>query len=254
MIYRSLGNTGIQVSLLTLGTVKFGRVDGLKYPAAFDRPDDETLTTLFKRALDLGITAFDTAPAYGDSESRLGRLLATTSTPLVVATKVGEEFAGGVSRHDFSATHTRMSVERSLQRLRREQLDLVCIHSDGNDVVNLEQREVLSTLVDLKRAGLIRAIGLSGKSADGILAAVRASIDVVMVAVYPGYDAEIPAITTAHAAGLGVLVKKAMHSGHASPAALRNAAKIPGVSSIVTGTLNPDHLTENAGWLADLKA
>ena len=254
MIYRTLGNTGILVSLLALGTVKFGRIDGLKYPAAFGRPDDEALSTLFKCALDLGITTFDTAPAYGDSESRLGRLLAMTSTKLVVATKVGEEFEGGVSRHDFSAAHTRMSVERSLRRLRREQLDLVCIHSDGNDVVNLEQREVLSTLVDLKRAGLIRAIGLSGKSADGILAAVRASIDVVMVAVYPGYDAELPAIATAHAAGLGVLVKKAMSSGHASPAALRNAAKIPGVSSIVTGTLNPDHLTENSGLLADLKA
>ncbi len=254
MIYRSLGNTGIQVSLLALGTVKFGRVDGLKYPTAFDRPDDEALTALFKRALDLGITVFDTAPAYGDSESRLGRLLAMTRTPLVVATKVGEEFAGGVSRHDFSANHTRMSVERSLQRLRREQLDLVCIHSDGNDLVNLEQREVLPTLVELKRAGLIRAIGLSGKSADGILAAVRASVDVVMATVYPGYDAELAAIATAYAAGLGVLVKKAMHSGHASPAALRDAAKIPGVSSIVTGTLNPDHLAANAGLLAELKA
>ncbi len=254
MIYRALGNTGIQVSLLALGTVKFGRIDGLKHPATFERPDDETLSTLFKRALDLGITVFDTAPAYGDSEARLGRLLAMTSMPLVITTKVGEEFEGGVSRHDFSATHTRMSVERSLRRLRREQLDLVCIHSDGNDVVNLEQHEVLPTLIELKRAGLIRAIGLSGKSADGILAAVRASVDVVMATVYPGYDAELPAIATAHAAGLGVLVKKAMHSGHASPAALRNAAKIPGVSSIVTGTLNPDHLTENAGLLADLKA
>lgn len=252
MIYRALGNTGIQVSLLALGTVKFGRVDGLTYPAAFERPDDEALTILFKRALDLGITVFDTAPAYGDSETRLGRLLAKTRTPLVIATKVGEEFEGGLSRHDFSATHTRMSVERSLKRLRREQLDLVCIHSDGNDVVNLEQQEVLQTLVDLKRAGMIRAIGLSGKSAEGILAAVRASVDVVMATVYPGYDAELPAIATAHAAGLGVLVKKAMHSGHAAPAALRDAAKIPGVSCIVTGTLNPEHLAENVETLAEL--
>ena len=250
MIYRTLGNTGIEVSLLALGTVKFGRVDGLKYPTAFDRPDDAALTILFKRALDLGITVFDTAPAYGDSEERLGRLLATTSTPLVVATKVGEEFEGGVSRHDFSATHTRMSVERSLRRLRRDQLDLVSIHSDGNDVANLEQQEVLQTLIELKRAGLIRAIGLSGKTAEGIVAAVRSSVDVVMATVYPGYDAELPAIATAHAAGLGVLIKKAMHSGHASPAALLDVAKIPGVSCIVTGTINPEHLAANAEMIA----
>jgi len=252
VIYRSLGRTGMQVSLLALGTVKFGRVDGLQYPTAFNRPDDEALITLFKRALDLGITLFDTAPAYGDSEARLGRLLTLTSTPLVIATKVGEAFDGGVSRHDFSASHTRMSVERSLRRLRREQLDVVCIHSDGNDVANIEQQEVLQTLVDLKQAGLIRAIGLSGKSAEGIFAAVRAALDVVMATVHPGYEAELPAIATAHAAGLGVLVKKAMQSGHASPAALRDAARIPGVSSIVSGTLNPDHLAVNVAMLADL--
>lgn len=241
-----LGNTGIEVSLLALGTVKFGRVDGLKYPAAFERPDDAALAILFNRALDLGITVFDTAPAYGDSEARLGRLLARTRAPLVVATKVGEEFEGGVSRHDFSATHTRMSVERSLRRLQRDQLDLVCIHSDGQDVANLEQQDVLETLIELKRAGLIRAIGLSGKSAEGILAAVRGSVDVVMATVYPGYDAELPAIAAAHAAGLGVMIKKAMQSGHASPAALRDAANIPGVSCIVTGTINPEHLVANA--------
>lgn len=243
----------MRVSLLALGTVKFGRTDGLKYPTAFERPDDEHLDRLFKRALDLGINMFDTAPAYGDSEARLGRLLGMTSLPLIIATKVGEEFDEGVSRHDFSASHTRMSVERSLRRLGREQLDLVCIHSDGNDVVNLEQQEVLQTLVELKKAGLIRAIGLSGKSAEGIFGAVRAGLDVVMATVHPGYDAELPAIAAAHAAGLGVLIKKAMRSGHASPTALRDAAGIPGVSSIVTGTLNPEHLAANASLLAEAR-
>ncbi len=242
----------MRVSLLALGCVKFGRIDGLKYPTAFERPDDEALSTLFKRALDLGINLFDTAPAYGDSETRLGRLLSLTRTPLIIATKVGESFDSGVSRHDFSASHTRMSVERSLRRLQREQLDLVCIHSDGNDVANIEQQEVLHTLVDLKQAGLIRAIGLSGKSPEGIFAAARAALDVVMATVHPGYDAELPAIAAAHAAGLGVLVKKAMRSGHAPPSALREAAGIPGVSSIVTGTLNPEHLAANVAMLADL--
>ena len=249
MIYRPLGSTGLQVSLVALGTVKFGRLTDLKYPQPFARPDDETLRRLFLKALDLGINLFDTAPAYGDSEHRLGRLLSLSSTPVYVATKVGESYDGGVSRHDFSAAHTRLSVERSLRRLGRERLDLVCIHSDGNDVAIIEQQEVVGTLMALRQEGLVGAIGLSGKTPEGIYAAIRAGLDVVMATVHPGYTDELPAIAAAHQAGLGVLVKKALRSGHAAAESLRDTAARPGVSSIVIGTINPDHLTQNVRLL-----
>ena len=72
---RPLGNTGMTVSVLGLGTVKLGRNQAVKYPEPFELPDDAQARRLIDRARDLGINLLDTAPAYGTSEERLGRLL-----------------------------------------------------------------------------------------------------------------------------------------------------------------------------------
>ena len=74
--YRTLGSTGMSLSPLGLGTVKFGRNQGVKYPSHFDLPSDQQIRNLLAQAQDLGINLLDTAPAYGISEERLGPLLA----------------------------------------------------------------------------------------------------------------------------------------------------------------------------------
>src|SRR4051812_36017964 len=111
---RAFGNTGFLVSPLSLGTVKFGRNEKIKYPS-FELPTDQQIETLLDLALELGINLLDTAPAYGNAEERLGKLL--RNRPFTVVTKTGEEFTNGISRYDFSAAHTRLSVEKSLRRL-----------------------------------------------------------------------------------------------------------------------------------------
>ena len=75
MELRHLGNTGIKVSPLGLGTVKLGRNQQVKYPHGFTLPDDKTVKELLALTWDLGINLIDTAPAYGNSEERLGALL-----------------------------------------------------------------------------------------------------------------------------------------------------------------------------------
>jgi aryl-alcohol dehydrogenase-like predicted oxidoreductase len=115
-LHRPLGSTGLMVSPLGLGTVKLGRDQGVKYPNGFQIPDDDAARMLLKQARELGINLIDTAPAYGRSEERLGPLLRGQRNDWVIVSKVGEEFADGLSHHDFSAAHTRKSVERSLQR------------------------------------------------------------------------------------------------------------------------------------------
>ena len=90
---RILGQTGIEVSCLGLGTVKFGRNQEVKYPGTFSLPEDKQITALLDQAKDLGINLLDTAPAYGSSEQKLGRLLKDRQD-WVICTKVGEEFAG----------------------------------------------------------------------------------------------------------------------------------------------------------------
>lgn len=242
---RPLGSTGMAVSLLGLGTVKLGRSVGVKYPRPFELPDDAAARRLLERARELGINLLDTAPAYGDSELRLGRLMGRRDD-WIVCTKVGEEFEDGRSRFDFSAAHTRASVARSLERLATDHLDVVLIHSDGRDLEILEAGETLDTLFELKREGLVRAVGMSHKTPEGGRRALDLGCDVIMATLNPDYTAELELIAEAGRRGRGVLIKKALASGHAGPESLAFAASRPGVSSVVVGTIDPDHLAANA--------
>lgn len=248
--HRPLGSTGLRVSPLGLGTVKFGRNQGVKYPAGFELPDDREALDLLSLARDLGINLLDTAPAYGISEERLGGLLHGQRQEWVICTKVGEEFEQGASRFDFTAAHTRASVERSLRRLKTDYLDLVLVHSDGNDMDVLDQ-EVYPTLAELKREGLIRAFGFSGKTVEGGIRALDGG-DCAMVTYNLHQQQERPVLDHALSHNKGILIKKALASGHVclqgdDPmyASLQLIYGHPAVASAIIGTINPNHLRDN---------
>ena len=246
MELRQLGQTDIRVSLLGLGTVKLGRSEHLKYPHAFEIPDDTDARRLLDRARDLGINLIDTAPAYGISEARLGELLTGRRRDWVLCTKVGEEFENGGSRYDFSPEHVQRSVKRSLSRLRTDYLDVVLIHSDGHDVAILQQEGTLQALQDLQAKGCIRAVGVSHKTPAGARLAMTMGCDVIMATLNIAQTTEAALIAEAGVQKCGVLVKKALASGHSTTSSLRYVAVQPGVSSIVVGTINPEHLAEDA--------
>lgn len=242
---RPLGRTGIEVSVLGLGTVKFGRTKGLRYAAPSELPTDETIADLLATAHSLGINLLDTAPAYGTSESRIGEALKGQRDEWIIATKTGEEFDGQRSHFDFTADHTLRSVERSLERLQTDRLDIVTIHSDGRSVQAIEQAGAIQVLTKLKQEGTIRAIGFSGKSpTDGKKALAFA--DVLMLTINPNYRDEIPLSALAAKQGVGVLVKKPLTQGIHDPTALSATVALPGVTAILTGTTNPQHLIANA--------
>ena len=249
MEYRSLGSSEIRVSLLGLGTVKLGRNRQVKYPRPFDLPDDATVSGLLACARDLGINLIDTAPAYGSSEARLGRLLPGRREDWVLCSKVGEEFEGGRSRFDFSPEHTRLSVERSLRRLGTDYLDVVLIHSDGNDLEILERHGTLDALAELRQRGLVRAAGISHKTVEGGQRAVELGAQVIMATLNPNEREQLPVIAQAAARGCGVLVKKALASGQAGSDSLTFAAAVTGVCALVVGTIDTGHLRANAAAL-----
>ena len=251
MQYRRLGATGIEVSLLGLGAVKLGRNSGVDYGHRFRLPSLREARRLIDLAGSAGINLIDTAPAYGSSERRLGQLLAGQRQRWVIVTKVGEEFDGTQSIHDFSAKHTAMSVHRSLERLGTDYLDVVLIHSDGNDEHILKDLGTLDCLKRLRDDGLIRAVGISHKSPEGARVAMDQGADVIMATLNPADLSETGVIEQAGKRGCGVLVKKPLAGGRERPQALRLAARQPGVNSIVVGTLNPKHLAENAKILSD---
>lgn len=236
------------VSILGLGTVKFGRTAGVEYAAPFELPSDNDIAELLATAQSLGVNLLDTAPAYGTSEARLGAALAGQREAWIIATKTGEEFDGVESRFDFSADHTHRSVERSLTRLATDHLDIVSIHSDGRNVRDIEAAGAIRALTRLRDQGVIRAIGFSGKTPiDGTAALTFA--DVLMLTINPNYREEIPLAAAANKQGVGVLVKKPLARGLLTPSALLTAAVIPGVTSLIIGTTNPQHLIANAAVL-----
>lgn len=250
MEYRPLGQTGMEVSLLGLGTVKLGRNQQLKYPQPFTLPDDKAAAALLNRARELGVNLLDTAPAYGTSEERLGELLRGRRQDWLICTKVGEEFENGTSRFDFTPEHVQQSIKRSLQRLHTDYLDVVLIHSDGNDVEIVSEFGTLGALQDLKQRGYIRAVGLSHKTVAGAERALELDCDVIMATLNPDATDEAAVIANAGRQRCGVLIKKALASGQGGPDSLAWVAAQPGVSSIVTGTIDPEHLAANAAALS----
>ena len=242
---RQLGDTGIEVSPLGLGTVKFGRNQGVKYPQGFELPDEAFLSDLLALAKDLGINMLDTAPAYGLSEERLGRLLQGQRRDWVIVGKAGEEFTDGQSAYNFAPQHFEKSITRSLQRLQTDYIDVFMLHSDGNDVENLSD-EIIETLLDFKKRGLVRAVGASTKTVDGGLRTLE-HLDVVMAMYTADYQDEKPVLDYAAARNKGVLLKKVLSSGHNANIddAFKFAFGHPGTSAAIVGTINPDNLKAN---------
>ncbi len=242
---RPLGDTGINVSPLGLGTVKFGRNQGVKYPHAFDLPDEAALADLLALTKDLGINMLDTAPAYGLSEERLGRLLKGQRDDWVIVGKAGEEFVDGQSFYKFTPEHFEMSLERSLKRLNTDYIDMLLIHSDGSDMDILSNDDLIATMHKFKERGLVRAIGASTKTVDGGIKTLEL-MDVVMACYNPDYLDEMPVLDYAAKHNKGTLIKKALGSGHLpAQKSLEFAFGHEGVSSIIVGTINPNHLKDN---------
>jgi len=248
MFYRHLGSTDLKVSALGLGLVKIGRNTSVKYPKPFDLPSDSEFLDLLKEAQNLGINFLDTAPAYGTSEERLGKILEKNfqRSDWIIETKVGEEFENNLSSFDFSESHINKSVERSLKRLGTDYLDIVLVHSDGNDVKIINQDEVFVGLEKLKTAGKIRAFGMSTKTLEGAKLAIDHS-DLVMLTYNLKENADGVMIDYAHQNKKGVLIKKGLQSGHA--VSLEESIKFifekQGVTSFISGTININHLKEN---------
>jgi aryl-alcohol dehydrogenase-like predicted oxidoreductase len=249
-----IGTTDILVSQAGLGTAKFGRNQKMHYPSSFELPSDQTIIELLGQAKELGINLLDTAPAYGLSEERLGKLLKNQRHEWVIASKAGEEFINGESKYDFSPIAIRTSIERSLKRLQTDFIDILLIHSNGEDKKIILENGALDTLKELKKAGLIRAYGMSTKTIEGGILAIDHGADAVMVTFNPVNPEEKSVIDYAYQTNTGIFIKKAFASGHLQKiegtdpiqTAIDFILKEKGITSIILGTLNKNHLEYNA--------
>ncbi len=163
MEYVKLGNTGLDVSRICLGCMSFGEPE-LGYPA-WSLPEIES-RTIIKKALELGINFFDTANVYSDgsSEEILGRALNEYANreEIVIASKVCLGTGNGPNRKGLSRKHIFAEIDKTLERLQTDYLDLYIIHRFDEETPLEETMEALN---DLVKAGKVRYIGASSMHA-----------------------------------------------------------------------------------------
>ncbi|MFC7100754.1 aldo/keto reductase [Nonomuraea rubra] len=165
MTVRQLGRSGIQVSAIGFGAWAIGGpfTSGGK-PAGWGEVDDDESIAAVRRALELGITFFDTADVYGTghSERVLGRALAGRRDEVVIATKFGNVFDAGtrtVTGRDLSPGYVRRACQASLERLGTDRIDLYQLHIGDAPLEQVD--DLVATLEGLVDDGLIRAYGWS---------------------------------------------------------------------------------------------
>jgi len=255
-----IGKTGVTVPPLGLGLFQIGRNKDTKYPQGYDLPSDKDVRRLFITASNAGVTLLDTAPAYGTSERRLGDIMwKELGWPggrdrWVISTKVGERYEGCTkgSWWDFSPIAVCRDVERSLQKIGVDYLDIVMLHSDGKDKQRLRSA-ALPTLRAIQKRGDIRAVGASVKTLAGARFAIEQEVDVLMIALNHTNRHMLPIVAEAKEAGVGLLIKKPLNSGllaRSSRAVERNfeflaEAGVFDVGAAVVGTRLPQHLDKN---------
>ncbi len=208
---RKLGQTGIEVSELSLGGLFIS-----SYGAEFAQAREATL-----RAIELGVNYIDTAPSYADSEEVLGRILPDVDRPLVLSTKLGgrpQPF------EPQSKACLRRSVDESLRLLGRERIDILMVHEpdrpgqyDWWTDLDRARGPVWELLEELKADGVIRYTGLGGTTAYTLARLIRTGrFDVVLTAFNYSLlwrEAEIEVLPAAREQGMGVVLGSPLQQG-----------------------------------------
>ena len=158
---------------------------------------------LIREAVGLGMTLFDTGPAYGrgEGERRLGEALRGIRRDRVfLSTKAGIH-AGG--RRDFSAGAVEMSLKASLDRLRTDHVDLLLLHGPSPEDMS---DKLLRRLQAFRERGMIRHIGVCGRGGELDAAIDAKAFDAIMAPLHPGLDeAALARLDRAKSAGLSVI-------------------------------------------------
>ena len=214
MLYRTLGSTGMRVSVVGVGTWQFGG----EWDKTFTQRE---VDDMFDAARDCGITVVDTAECYGDhlSESLVGAALERDRPNWIVATKFGHVFDGIFKRKEPRSPKDILDqCERSLKALRTDYIDVYQYHSWGDD--QFFDDDVLAVLHTLKDEGKIRAIGNS-VGGSGNVRQVEASKARKIEAIQIVYnrldrDPETKEFPLCHHQHLGVMARVPLASGYLS--------------------------------------
>ena len=265
---RILGRTGMAVSILGFGGAEIG----------FRNIEPGIVGQLLNRALDAGLNVIDTAAGYAGSEALIGQTVSHRRKDYFLFTKCGQGSDFGTP--DWSPETIEKSIERSLQRLKTDCLDLVQLHTCREEL--LRQGDVISALEKARDAGKTRFIGYSGDHKSALYAVECGAFDTLQTSVNIA-DQECIDLTLPRAVAnnIGVIAKRpvanvawtfdeassanAYHFTYlkrlqklaypflttpdAFATALRFTLSVPGVCTAIVGTSKPDRWLQNAAIL-----
>jgi aryl-alcohol dehydrogenase-like predicted oxidoreductase len=266
---RSLGKTGMEVTVLGFGGAEIGHEN-----APYDQVE-----RLLNSALDAGLNVVDTAECYPNSEDMIGRAIGARRNEYVLFTKCGH--AAGFDLPDWDPRMLEQQIDRSLQRLRTDRVDLVQLHSCSKAI--LEKGDVIDVLRRARDAGKTRFIGYSGDHEDAVFAVQSGAFDTlqtsVSIADQESIDLTLP---LAKERSMGVIAKRPIANAawktgsrpknqyhheywerlqvldydflkrdlsEAISSALRFTLAMPGVDTAIVGTTNPERWSANAKLL-----
>jgi len=270
VIRRTLGRTGLDVSVLGFGSSEIG----------FERTGVATVRRLLHDALEAGLDVIDTAECYGDSEALIGAALGGRRRDVHLFTKCGH-FAG-TGCDDWRPASLERSIARSLRRLRTDYVDLLQLHTCSE--ADLRRGDVIDVVERARERGQARFVGYSGDGAAARYAVECGRFDTLQTSVSVA-DQEALELTLpmARVRNVGVIAKRpianaAWRAGHrpantyhqpywdrlqrldydflrrpaaeAIGVALRFTAAVPGVHTLIVGTTRPGRWRENAARLA----
>ncbi|MGZ6366406.1 MAG: aldo/keto reductase [Ktedonobacteraceae bacterium] len=273
MKQRLFGKTDMKVSLLGFGSYKMSEKIGGSAVGE--------VSQLLGPALDAGINVIDTAECYGQGEELIGQAIGHRRGEYYLFTKCGH--ASGFNLPDWSPQLLERSIDRSLQRLKTDYVDLVQLHSCSQEA--LRQGEVIEALQRARAAGKTRYIGYSGDRRAAQYAVQCGAFDTLQISVNIADQESIDlTIPTAKEQGMGVIAKRSVANGAWSSRqkptdpvdqlywerlkklnydflkgdstsiasiAQRFTMSVPEVDIVLIGTTNPDHLRYNISVLEE---
>jgi aryl-alcohol dehydrogenase-like predicted oxidoreductase len=266
---RQYGKTGMNVSILGFGGAEIG----------FEGASLEQADQLLGSALDAGLNVIDTAECYATSEELIGKAVSHRRGDYYLFTKCGH--ASGFDLPDWDPAMLEASIDRSLQRLNTDYVDVVHLHSCSEEL--LRQGDVIDVLVRAKEKGKVRYIGYSGDHLAALYAIQCGAFDSLETSVnIADQEAITLTIPEAQKRGIGVIAKRpianaAWRTGSKPESsyqhtywdrlqtldydwlkrdlnesvgtALRFTLTVPGVHTAIVGTAKPDRWVENARLL-----
>jgi aryl-alcohol dehydrogenase-like predicted oxidoreductase len=266
---RKYGNTDMRVSILGFGGAEIG----------FESATESQVEKLLGSALDAGLNIIDTAECYRTSEELIGKTISHRRSEYYLFTKCGH--ASGLELPDWDPKMLEKSIDRSLERLKTEYVDVIHLHSCQEEI--LRQGDVIDVLKRAKEKGKTRYIGYSGDHKAALYAVQSGAFDSLETSLNIA-DQEAIELTLPEALkrGIGVTIKRPVanvawrtgqkpdneyahtywdrlqeldydflepKSDESVGNALRFTLSVPGVHTAIVGTKNPDRWVQNAKLL-----